>query len=354
MDISTLDLTQVTGQVIYFLVYQLGMALAAPLILRSELYWMYLCSGLAIAWLAWKLYLVKHTDPSKGFFKTYFSKDIWWHPSAKTDYRFYLVNAVLMAWITSQFWLNDRTLGSWLDVVFGPQTMSGTIDAVTSSDAVQSGWVAKLIFTILFFIAYDFGRFVAHSLLHDVPWLWEFHKVHHSAEVLTPITAFRVHPIDLMVMAWVPVLFTGLLTWVTHRWFANDVGFFTFMGFHAMVWLFNLIDHLRHWHVWVHYGPKLNNWLISPAHHQLHHSANPEHWGCNRGYELAIWDRLYGTFISPQDIQHPITLGLGDGTDAQWRSAKALFLKPFVLVLKPATTQPQVKEAIQETTPPTQ
>lgn len=339
MDISILDLSQAFVQVVYFMVYQLGLALAAPLIWRSELYWVYLCSGLAIAWLFWKLYLVKSapSGANASFFKTYFSKDIWWHPSAKTDYRFYLLNAVFMAWITSQFWLTDSTLGGWLDIVFGTQPVSGTAASVT--DTEQSGWMAKAVFTVLFFIAYDFGRFVAHSLLHDVPWLWNFHKVHHSAEVLTPITAFRVHPIDLVVMAWAPLLFTGLLTWVTHRWFASDVGFFAFMGFHAVVWLFNLIDHLRHWHVWVHYGPKLNNWLISPAHHQLHHSANPEHWGCNRGYELAIWDRLYGTFISPQHIQHPITLGLGDGSDDQWRSVNALFLKPFALLMKPSDQQ---------------
>ncbi len=41
MDISTLDLTQAFGQAIFYLIYQLGMALAAPLILRSELYWVY-------------------------------------------------------------------------------------------------------------------------------------------------------------------------------------------------------------------------------------------------------------------------------------------------------------------------
>jgi hypothetical protein len=45
MDISALDLSQAFAQVIYFLVYQLGMALAAPLMLRSELYWVYLWSG---------------------------------------------------------------------------------------------------------------------------------------------------------------------------------------------------------------------------------------------------------------------------------------------------------------------
>ena len=51
-----------------------------------------------------------------------------------------------------------------------------------------------LLYTVLFFVAYDFGRFVAHSALHDVPVLWEFHKPHHTAEVLTPMTAFSAVP----------------------------------------------------------------------------------------------------------------------------------------------------------------
>jgi len=43
-----------------------------------------------------------------------------------------------------------------------------------------------------------------------VPFLWEFHKVHHSANVLTPITAFRVHPVD----TW---LFANMILWSLAR-----------------------------------------------------------------------------------------------------------------------------------------
>ena len=313
-------------QGVYFVVLHAGKALAAPLIMQSELYWVYLFSGFAIAWLVWKMYLVRQAtySASGSFRQSFFSRDIWWHPSARVDYKFYLLNALLMAWISSHFWVTEQTVVSWLQAVLPAVNTTLALEATAAPHLVS-----RLVLTLLFFVAYDLGRFVAHSLLHDIAWLWEFHKVHHSAQVLTPLTAFRVHPVDLAVMAWVPALFTGALSWAYARWIDPSVTFFTFMGFHALVWLFNLVDHLRHWHVWVSYGPALNRWLISPAHHQLHHSANPEHWGCNRGYELAIWDRLYGTFMQPSVTPMVFAKGLGDGTDGQWHTLGALFLRPF-------------------------
>ena len=326
MELSWVAISQALHEGVYFVVYQLGLAVAAPLVYNSELYWVFLCSGFAIAWLSWKLYLIQTHAPASDsqFIASYFSKAIWWHPSARVDYLFYIVNGLLMAGLMGQFWITDRSVLAWLSPTSPPDVVVG--------DAIS--FATRLLFTVLFFIVYDLGRFVAHSLLHDVTWLWEFHKVHHSAQVLTPITASRVHPVDLAVMAWVPALFTGVLTWSFNQWVASEVTVITFMGFHVLVWFFNLVDHLRHWHVWVSYGAQLNQWFISPAHHQLHHSASPEHWGVNRGYELAIWDRLYGTFLPPQAQHHTaqgkvFEFGLGDGTDAQWQSVRALFLKPL-------------------------
>ena len=53
-----------------------------------------------------------------------------------------------------------------------------------------------LIFTISFFIVDDFSKFLVHMLMHKIKFLWCFHKIHHSAEVLTPMTVFRTHPIE--------------------------------------------------------------------------------------------------------------------------------------------------------------
>jgi len=58
------------------------------------------------------------------------------------------------------------------------------------------GFVLDAARTLVLFVAYDLGFFVDHTLKHRIPALWELHKTHHSAEVLTPLVNFRVHPLD--------------------------------------------------------------------------------------------------------------------------------------------------------------
>ena len=294
----------------------------------SFLYWPFLVSTLAIGMLAWRFGYIKerlHNGASwKTFSQRFLGKSLWWHPSARLDYRFYLVNAVLFPLLLGPFFFGENAVSRVLDGLTG----------LAAGGAGNSGIATKVAYTLLFFIAYDFGRFVAHSLLHDVPWLWEFHKVHHSAEVLTPMTSFRAHPIDLAVMAWAPAVTTGILAWMFHRFVDNSVGFYTFLGLHILFWIGNLVGNLRHWQVWLSYGQTLNRWLISPAHHRLHHSAEPRHWGCNRGFELAVWDRLYGTLYVPSNQPETFRMGLGDETDGRWRSVARLYLWPFGLLFK--------------------
>src|SRR5690606_17405268 len=49
-------------------------------------------------------------------------------------------------------------------------------------------------FTLSLALCYDLATWIAHWLHHRVPRLWALHKLHHTAEVLSPLTAFRHHP----------------------------------------------------------------------------------------------------------------------------------------------------------------
>jgi creatinine amidohydrolase/Fe(II)-dependent formamide hydrolase-like protein len=164
-----------------------------------------------------------------------------------------------------------------------------------------------------------------------VPILWPFHKAHHTAEVLTPVTAFRVHPVDLLWTqslanaATAPV--TALFAWL----FRDSVSGWTFLGANALIGATALLANLKHMQIWMTYGP-LDRWWISPAHHQIHHSANPAHWGKNRGFELALWDRLCGTLHVPTREREVGALGIGDGCEARWHAVGRLYAMPFVEV----------------------
>ena len=45
-------------------------------------------------------------------------------------------------------------------------------------------------------LLFDLGYWIGHRAMHEIPLLWEFHKTHHAAEVLTPVTSARSHPVD--------------------------------------------------------------------------------------------------------------------------------------------------------------
>lgn len=312
---------------VYYVAFNFARAVLAFLQRDSYLYWPFIVSTLAI--MAVVAYFAVRREEGRTWRRQlgeYFSAGVWWHPSARADYRLYFVNALLLPLIFGWLLFSDVHVAGFMDSMLGRQGASAAQPAMV-------GLGTKLLYTVVFFVAYDFGRFVAHCLLHDVPALWEFHKVHHSAEVLTPMTAFRAHPLDLLVMAWVPALITGLATWVFNLFSETRVGFYTFLGLHVALWGVNLIDNLRHSHVWVTYGAA-GRWIVSPAHHQLHHSCEPQHvgtkrGGCNRGFSLAIWDRLYGTLRMPEARAETFRMGLGDGSEPGWHSVTRMYLRPF-------------------------
>jgi sterol desaturase/sphingolipid hydroxylase (fatty acid hydroxylase superfamily) len=294
----------------------------------SFLFWPYLVSAALLAFVV-IAYSASATETQSRFesFRRQFNPRIWWHRSARGDYQLYFANALLLPALFAFVTFGDA------HVVRAVNNAFGTAQPEVSGDLDSASLAVRLAFTLVFFVAYDFGRFVAHSLLHDVPLLWEFHKVHHSAEILNPLTTFRAHPIDLLVMIWVPVFMTGTVTWLFNHAVPGPISFYTYLGVHVILFASNLIGTLRHTHVWLSYGPLLNKWLISPAQHQLHHSCEPQHVGCNRGFELALWDRLYGTLYVPT-CRESFRVGLGDGTDGQWHSLGRMYLAPFANAIR--------------------
>ncbi len=75
--------------------------------------------------------------------------------------------------------------------------------------------------TVMLFLAYELGYWLNHYLSHRVPFLWEFHKVHHSATVLTPLTNFRVHPVYMCIFLNILAVFTGLASGVAEYAFGQ-------------------------------------------------------------------------------------------------------------------------------------
>jgi len=154
-----------------------------------------------------------------------------------------------------------------------------------------------LIFTLVLFVVDDFCKFIVHLSFHRIPLLWPFHAVHHSANNLTPITLYRIHPVEFMVNSLRSFLVGALVSSVFVYLFANNISVVQVMGVNLFLFLFNLAgSNLRHSPFYLGFG-RLERLFISPAQHQLHHSVEVKHFDKNFGSALAIWDGLFNTLL---------------------------------------------------------
>ena len=79
--------------------------------------------------------------------------------------------------------------------------------------------------------------------------------------------------------------------------------------------------------MWIAFTGIAGRILQSPAHHQLHHSANPAHFDKNLGFALALWDWAFGTLALPAKTREPIVFGIGD-EGAPFRSTLSALTAP--------------------------
>lgn len=183
--------------------------------------------------------------------------------------------------------------------------------------AAQPLWLQFLVFLLL----KDFLEWGIHNLLHRVPWLWEFHKVHHSIEELDWIGNFRFHWMEIVVyqaFTYFPLVILGVDGRVIL----------------AIAVVVTLIGHLNHSNLNISWGP-LRYVLNSPRMHVWHHDytwpADRPH-GVNFGIALSLWDWLFGTAYWPDRAtapeQQPQQLGF-QGIEKFPRGLVARFFYPL-------------------------
>ncbi len=187
------------------------------------------------------------------------------------------------------------------------------------------------VLTLIAWIAWDFSNFFAHFLLHRVPFLWELHKVHHSATFLSPFTAARLHPLEEKFSHFVAAFFTGLAFGLAGAWYAVTIDqCLLALAFANLVMAITFVDALRHSHFPVSFG-RLEPIFVSPRMHHLHHSAKLEHWDRNLGYVLTLWDHLFGTYHPVADGESfAFGIGRGAAVDESYHSVYGGYVRPTV------------------------
>ena len=239
-----------------------------------------------------------------------FPKRIVRHRSTRADIGYLLFNVflsgIVFGWAVLTYQAITNTIITALVSIFGPVAPS-TLPLFVSRAGV----------TVLLFLGYELGYWFNHWLSHKVPFLWEFHKVHHTAEVLTPITNFRVHPvyswIFANILAFSAAVAGGIGNYAfgntTYQYAINDTNMILVLFIHTYV-------HLQHSHMWIAFTGALGRVFVSPAHHQVHHSGDPKHFNKNFGSCLALWDWMFGTLYVPEKKREPLTFGFPGRADA--------------------------------------
>lgn len=292
----------------------------------QSVYWPYLLSAAALAALVW------WTTPGarrRGLCSFLFSRRIWLHRSCLADLRFWLVDAALSGTFLVPLLLSSESVA---DLVY-EAAFEGFGDGLPVQ---QAGLAATLLFTVVVVMASDGSFFVSHWLRHRIPFLWEFHKIHHSAEVMTPFTTFRSHPVDQLISGTLAGVAIGIVVGAFDFVYAGEHQMINVWGANALVFASNLVGGpLRHSHVPLRYGSWLDRVVISPAHHQLHHSTDPAHWNRNFGGIFAFWDALAGTLVVPEAGRR-LRFGIGDGSDARYHGVLRMYLLPLLEIVRRA------------------
>ena len=261
----------------------------------------------------------------KALVRALFPHRIWRHASTRTDIGFLLLNvfatSLLIGWAIVSGSAVSRYVAGGLATIFGPSQLS------------FPAWLAAVIVTVAAFLAYDFAYWFDHWLKHNVPFLWAFHRVHHTAEVLTPITAYRMHPIDSLIFANICAVVIGAVEGVMRFALGGAIAAWSLDGTNLIMiaFLYTTI-HLQHSHIRIAFTGWTGRLLFSPAHHHIHHSSDPKHYDCNLGSCLAVWDWMFGTLQLPDPKAR---LQFGAAGDEDVHSATGSLIYPFWLAVKP-------------------
>lgn len=182
---------------------------------------------------------------------------------------------------------------------------------------------------LLAILLLDLAIYAQHVVTHKLPILWRLHQVHHADRDIDVTTGIRFHPIEIALsMIWkiAVVIALGAPAWAVliFEVVLNAMAMFS----HAN---FDLGRRTDRWLRWI---------VVTPDMHRVHHSVLRDETDSNYGFNLSLWDRLFGTYRpQPADGHIGMTIGLQPYQDDRPAGLIWILLLPFQRLRRTAAAQ---------------
>ena len=181
--------------------------------------------------------------------------------------------------------------------------------------------VPALLSVTIAVIGMDFVIWLQHVVVHAVPALWRLHRVHHADLDYDLTTGARFHPIEIVLsmlikFATIMVLGPPVIAVMIFEVILNGMAMFN----HGNVRLPLALDSL------------LRRVIVTPDMHRVHHSVEDDEANSNFGFNLSVWDRLFGTYRDqPRGGQLGMTIGIHRYRDpVQVDRLPGMLMLPFI------------------------
>jgi len=154
-------------------------------------------------------------------------------------------------------------------------------------------------------VVLDLAIYLQHVMFHAVPALWRLHRMHHADLDFDVTTGARFHPIEILLsmlikFAVIVVLGAPALAVLVFEVLLNATAMFN----HSNV------------RMPVRWDRFLRLFVVTPDMHRVHHSVEDHETNSNFGFNLPVWDRLFGTYKHRPDAGHgAMTIGIRDCRD---------------------------------------
>ncbi len=162
-------------------------------------------------------------------------------------------------------------------------------------------WVAVIASVVML----DLAIYLQHVMFHAVPALWRLHRMHHADLDFDVTTGARFHPIEIILsmlikFAVIVVLGPPVVAVIVFEVLLNATAMFN----HSNVRIPQPADSF------------IRRLIVTPDMHRVHHSIEDHETNSNFGFNLSVWDRLFGTYQDQPDAGHKaMTIGIRDFRD---------------------------------------